>query len=315
MAIAASPSRRVTLATVALILAALLAAAAAAIALLRSNDAPDDGAVANAAAPAAQAPTMEASIAALQSRLRQDPDNQEGWFLLGMSYRGGERFGEAAQAFRRAHELAPGNADYAAYLGEALILASDGAPPPPEAEQMFRRALELQPGNAQARYYLATLRDMRGDHRGAVDALLLLLREAPADAPWEPQVRDAVTAIAAEHHIDIASRLPPPPAAAPSTATAAIPGPTPEQLQAARAIPPSQQDQMVRAMVDGLAARLRQNPRDAEGWIRLMRSRMVLHDAPAAGEALRSALATFAGDAATQARLRGAARELAVPGA
>jgi hypothetical protein len=46
-----------------------------------------------------------------------------------------------------------------------------------------------------------------------------------------------------------------------------------------------------------------------------MRSRMVLHEAPAASEALRSALAAFAGDAATQARLRTAARELAVPGA
>ena len=43
------------------------------------------------------------------------------------------------------------------------------------------------------------------------------------------------------------------------TATAAIPGPTGEQLAAASSIPPSQQDQMVRAMVDGLAARLRQN--------------------------------------------------------
>ena len=54
-----------------------------------------------------------------------------------------------------------------------------------------RRALELQPGNPQARYYLATMKDMRGDHRGAVDDLIALLREAPADAPWEPQVREA----------------------------------------------------------------------------------------------------------------------------
>jgi cytochrome c-type biogenesis protein CcmH len=119
-------------------------------------------------------------------------------------------------------------------------------------------------------------------------------------------VRGAVASIAREHHIDLTGRLP-------AAATAAIPGPTAEQMAAARAIPPSQQDQMVRAMVDGLAARLRQNPRDADGWIRLMRSRMVLHDPAAATEALRSALAAFAGDAATQARLRSAARELGVP--
>ena len=47
----------------------------------------------------------------------------------------------------------------------------------------------------------------------------------------------------------------------------------------------------------------------------LMRSRMVLNEPAAAGEALRSGLAAFNGDAATQGRLREAARALGVPGA
>ena len=123
-------------------------------------------------------------------------------------------------------ELAPTNADYTAYLAEMLLLQG-GRNPPPEAERLLRRVLELQPGNPQARYYLATLKDMRGDHRGAIDDLVTLLREAPADAPWEPQVREAAETIARTNNIDIASRLPPrrtPPA---STATSGIPGPTP----------------------------------------------------------------------------------------
>jgi cytochrome c-type biogenesis protein CcmH len=304
MADVSTPARRVAPATIVLVLAALLAIAAIGIKLAQSDDA-DAGPAANAAA--AQ-PGAADQIGALRERLRQDPDNDRGWFMLGMTYRSSEHFAEAAQAFRRAAELAPRNADYAAYQGEALLLAG-GDTPPAEAERLFRRALALQPGNPQALYYLATLKDMGGDHRGAVDDLLALLRAAPADAPWEPQVRGAVVSIAREHHIDLAGRLPAPPAAA----TAAIPGPTPEQMTAARSIPPGQQDQMVRAMVDGLAARLRANPRDADGWIRLMRSRMVLHDPAAAGEALRAALAAFQGDAATQRRLRSAARELGVP--
>lgn len=254
---------------------------------------------------------MEEMITGLQERLRQDPDNHEGWFLLGMSYREGRHFAEAEQAFRRAMELAPQNADYTAYLGEALLLRGGDAPPP-EAERLFRRALELQPGNPQARYYLATLRDHGGDHQGALDELIALLREAPADAPWEAQVREAATAIAAQNQIDISNRLPPQ-RAPQANATAAIPGPTREQMEAARTIPPSQQDAMVQGMVERLAARLRQNPRDAEGWIRLMRSRMVLNDPQAASEALRSGLAAFNGDAATQQRLRTAARDLGVP--
>jgi cytochrome c-type biogenesis protein CcmH len=306
---------RISAATIALGAAAVLAVGAIGIKIFQSSDAAEAPAAnAAAAAGAAQAPSMDESVASLREQLRRDPDNHSNWFLLGMALRESHRFGEAAQAFRRAMELAPQNANYTAYLAEMLLLQG-GRTPPPEAERLLRRVLELEPGNPQARYYLATMKDMSGDHRQAVDDLIALLREAPADAPWEPQVREAVTLIARENRIDIAGRLPPPRQAPASTATAAIPGPTRQQLEAARGIPPSQQDEMVRGMVDRLAARLRQNPRDAEGWIRLMRSRMVLNDPNAAREALRSGLAAFANDAPTQARLRGAASELGVPSA
>ena len=312
----ASPSvRRLSPATIALAFAALLAMIAIGIVIGRSTaDGGEDSgnASANAAAAQPRAGNEEAMVAALRERLRQDPDNDRGWFMLGMSYRGSGRFAEAEQAFRRASELAPRNADYLAYLGE-ILLATGHDNPPREATALFRRALAIQPAHPQARYYLATIKDMGGDHRGAIDDLVALVRDAPADAPWVDQVRGAAVAIAEDNHIDINGRLPPPRAPQGSTATAAIPGPTSEQMQAARSIPPGQQDQMVRGMVEGLAARLRQNPRDAEGWIRLMRSRMVLGDPTAAGAALRSALAAFQDDAATQGRLRAAARDLGVP--
>jgi cytochrome c-type biogenesis protein CcmH len=315
MADTSTSKRRPGPATIALVLAGLLAMTAVGITLYRSSgDGVDEAgnASANAVAPQQQAGSMEEMAAQLRERLRQEPDNDRGWFMLGMTYRESGRFAEAEQAFRRASELAPRNAAYLAYRAE-ILLANGHDNPPTEAAALFRRALEIEPGNPLARYYLATIKDMGGDHRGAIDDLVALIREAPADAPWLEQVRGAAVAIAADNHIDISRRLPPAPAPGGSTASAAIPGPTPEQMQAARSIPPSQQDQMVRSMVDGLAARLRQNPRDADGWIRLMRSRIVLNDPAAAGEALRSGLAAFQGDAATQSRLRAAARELNIP--
>ena len=316
MADASTSARRFSPATIALALAALLAMIAIGIAIGRATvggGEETENASANAAAAQPQAGSVEAMAAALQERLRRNPDDDRGWFMLGMSYRQSGRFPEAEQAFRRASELAPRNADYLAYLGE-ILLATGHDNPPREATALFRRALAVQPAHPQARYYLATIKDMGGDHRGAIDDLVALVRDAPADAPWLEQVRGAAVAIAADNHIDISGRLPPPRAPQGSTATAAIPGPTPEQMQAARSIPPGQQDQMVRGMVEGLAARLRQNPRDAEGWIQLMRSRMVLNDPAAAGAALRSGLAAFQDDAATQGRLRAAARELGIPG-
>jgi cytochrome c-type biogenesis protein CcmH len=70
---------------------------------------------------------------------------------------------------------------------------------------------------------------------------------------------------------------------------------------------------MVKGMVDRLANRLKSNPKDADGWMRLMRARMVLGDVDAAQAALRSGLSTYSGDAATQAKLNRAADELGVP--
>ena len=286
-----APSRRPSTATLALIAAAILAAGALGYRFWPSSgESGGEDPHANVAA-AAPGASVEAMVASLRERLRQDPDNHQGWFMLGMAYRDSGRFTEAEQAFRRAMELAPQNADYTAYVGESLLLIG-GETPPPEAERLFRRVLELEPGNPQARYYLATLKDLGGDHRGAVDDLVALLRDAPAGAPWQAQVREAVTAIAQENGLDLA-----------------------EQMEAAKAIPPGQQDAMVEAMVERLATRLRQNPRDAEGWIRLMRSRMVLNDPNAAREALRSGLAAFGDDEGTRQRLRTAAAQLGVPAA
>jgi cytochrome c-type biogenesis protein CcmH len=70
---------------------------------------------------------------------------------------------------------------------------------------------------------------------------------------------------------------------------------------------------MIRAMVDQLAARLKAQPADADGWIRLMRARMVLGDTAAATAARREALAAFPADHATRERLSVAAAELRIP--
>lgn len=323
---AASPPRRLQPATIALAGAALIAGGVLVYTIaFRGRDAAP---AATAAAPSAnmtaagQVPSVEEMLAGLVEQVRRNPDDHEGWFRLGMVYRDMEEFQQAGMAFRRAMELQPRNADYNNYLAEVMLFAATRArqPTPPEAERLFRTALQLAPGNAMSRFYLATIKDDRGDHRGAVDDLIALLRDPPAGAPLPPQVRTSVVSIAERANIDIGNRLPPE-APAPaggaqpgaSVATAAIPGPTPEQMRAASGMTPSQQNAMGRDMVERLAARLRQNPRDANRWIMLMRSRMVLNEPQLAQEALRSGLAAFANDSATQARLRQAARELNVP--
>jgi cytochrome c-type biogenesis protein CcmH len=87
-------------------------------------------------------------------------------------------------------------------------------------------------------------------------------------------------------------------------------GPTAEQIASSQAMPQREREAAIRAMVDGLAARLESSPRDVEGWTRLMRSRVVLGEKEVAATAFRKALDIFKDDRAASGRITAAAREL-----
>jgi cytochrome c-type biogenesis protein CcmH len=309
-------SRRPSIATLLLVAAAIIALASAAVAILRSGD---DGKGAQAAPHGAVKPdqpvgTVEEKIADLERKLKQEPNNPAGWRMLGWSYFETGDLMRSAAAYRRAAQIEPGNAENWSSLGEALQSATTELSP--EAAEAFARAIKLDPADPRARYFLAVQKDLKGQHEGAIADWIALLKDTPAGAPWEADLRRTIQQVAAKQKIDIAGRMPAASAGAPSAgsvATAAIPGPTAEQLASASSIPPAQQSEMVKGMVDRLAARLKSNPKDANGWIRLMRARMVLGDIDSAGQALRSGLAAFRGDTAAEAQLNRAADELGVP--
>ena len=68
----------------------------------------------------------------------------------------------------------------------------------------------------------------------------------------------------------------------------------------------------IESMVDGLAARLAADPGDRDGWIRLMRSNVVLGRGDKASAALADARKTFAGNAEALAAIEAAAAELGI---
>jgi cytochrome c-type biogenesis protein CcmH len=295
-----------------LIAAAIIALASAAVAISRSGG---DEKAAQAGPHGSVKPdqpvgTVEQKIAELETKLRQDPNNAGGWRMLGWSYFETGDLMRSAGDYRKAAEIEPGNAENWSSLGEALQTASTNVSP--EAATAFERAIKLDAADPRARYFLAVQKDLSGQHESAVADWIALLKDTPAGAPWEADLRRTIQQVAAKQKIDIAGRMPASSAPA-SPATAAIPGPTPEQMASASSIPPGQQSEMVKGMVDRLAARLKSNPKDANGWMRLMRARMVLGDTDSAAHALRTGLATFKGDPAVQAQLNKAADELGVP--
>jgi cytochrome c-type biogenesis protein CcmH len=180
-------------------------------------------------------------------------------------------------------------------LGEARVMASRTDPMPPAAADAFARALALDAKDPRARYFLAVKRDLTGDHEGAVSDWLALLADSPADAPWRADLVRTIDQVGKINKIAVAPRIAAAEAKSPAPAMPAaargIPGPTAQDLAAAAAIPPSQQRGMAEGMVSRLEARLKTQPKDADGWLMLIRSRVTLAQPDKASEALRDAVA------------------------
>lgn len=298
-----------SMSSLAVIAAALIAAAVVAVAVYRSSDGETETAeVHGSAKPDQPVGTVEEKIKQLELKLMREPNDPAGWRMLGWSHFETGDLVRSAAAYRRAAEIEPENAENWSSLGEALQSASTDVSR--EAAAAFERALKLNRTDPRARYFQAVQKDLQGQHEPAVADWIALLRDTPPGAPWEADLRRTILQVAEKHEIDVSGRMLAGPQV--TAATAAIPGPTPEQLAAASSIPPKQQSEMVKGMVDRLANRLKRDPKDADGWMRLMRARMVLGDTEAAREAHQSGLAAFRQDLSAKARLDRAARELGV---
>ncbi len=271
-----------------------------------------------AAAPtdaAHQGADVQAMITQLETQLRQTPEDVNGWRMLGWSYFQTGRFAEAAEAYGRAGTLEPGNAEHFSAQGEALVQAGGGQVTP-AALAAFRGALRADPQDPRARYFVAVEMDQRGEREAAMTAWIDLINSAPAGAPWAAEVRAFVEDLARERGQDISGRLRPAAAgSAAATASPGIPGPTAAQIAEAGSMSEADRQAMIQGMVSGLEERLRASPRDRDGWVRLMRARMVLGDGAAATAAWRNGMRAFADSPTEQAALTEAARGLRVPGA
>jgi cytochrome c-type biogenesis protein CcmH len=264
---------------------------------------------------AAQSPSanVETMIAALKAKTQRAPNDPAAWQNLGWAYMHISRPADAALAYGRAVALAPADGDYLSSLTEASVQSGDGRISK-SADADFGRVLSLTPGDPRARFYRALYKDQQGDHKGAVADWIRMLKSAPQDAPWADEVRAVVQKVAQEQRIDVSAELPPATPPVFADMSAAPPGPDAGQVAAAQAMSPTDRAAMIHGMVDGLATRLKQNPQDADGWMRLIRARMVLGERGQAQTDYRKARRTFANTPAVLTALNNAAQAAGVTG-
>jgi len=154
-------------------------------------------------------------VARLARELERDPQNLEGWLMLGRSYIALQEYPLALRAFERADRLSDGkNAD--ALTGEAETLAlTDESELNGRASRLIERALVLAPDSGKALFFGAAVAARRGDLPLARARFVkLLAMDPPADI--RPLIEQQITAIDA--------RLG---GAAPPAGGAGVPPPTP----------------------------------------------------------------------------------------
>jgi cytochrome c-type biogenesis protein CcmH len=166
-------------------------------------------------------------------------------------------------------------------LGVSLV-AEAGGQETPGAVTAFRQALKLDPHAVLARFHLARAQAQGGDRTGAVAALKALQADMPIEDPRRASLAQAITEAEGP---------------APSAAAAAVAGAA-----------PGDRIQMIRGMVANLAAKLKADPDNPEGWVRLVRSYAVLGDAAARDAALTEAKARYRGRADVLQQLDAAAK-------
>lgn len=228
-------------------------------------------------------------IAKAETHLAQNPDDGAGWDLLAPIYYRSGRMEDAAKAFSEAARILGPSADRLDGHAEALIALSSGIVTA-EARQQLERSLALEADNPRAKYYLALALEQEGRKPEARAAFEALAKEAPADAPWLPLVKQHIAAVSDGE-----------------------PGnPTADDMAAAEGMTAGDRQEMIAGMVESLAEKLKENPDNIEGWLRIIRSYVVLNQGAEAKAALQTALKTFPADGENGRKLLALARDLSI---
>ncbi len=264
----------------------------------------------------------DGSIEALRAAAEASSGDAGPWGDLAFAYFNKGQYAEAADAYRRALAIAPDEAVLWSALGETLVLESKRDPLPAEALQAFEKALSLDAEDPRARYFLAAKKDLDKDHEGAIAAWLDLLGDSPQGAPWEADLVRTIEQVGQINKIDVAARIaaaqkqlkpamiaPGSGAVAGDAASSSLRGPTAADVAAAGAMKPSEQRTMAEGMVEQLEARLAKEPKNVDGWVMLIRSRMTLGEPAKAKAALDAAVKA---NPTSAAQLRSAAASLGV---
>ena len=253
------------------------------------------------------AQNLEALVARVEARLREHPEEGEGWDVVAPVYMGWQRYQDAADAYGQAIRLRGPSAKRLSGQGQALVLANNGVVSD-EARTALERAVALDQSLTEPRILIAIAKEQDGQFAAAIEDWRAILANRQGDAPWRQMVEQRI----ASDEAHLASK-PVPGAEAPGGGVPDLPvarGPSAGDVAAAQNMNPADRQAMIAQMVQRLAARLDQDGSDLAGWLKLVKAYSVLERKDDAEKALARAKTKFTGNTQALQQLDQLAAEL-----
>ena len=264
-------------------------------------------------------------VGLVEARLKANPGDAQGWEVIAPVYLKQRRFNDAARAYANSLRLNGETPDRIAGFAEALVMANNGLIVP-DARKAYERLRTIAPDEPEPKFWLAIAKEQDGDIAGSIADLEVMLKEAPADAPWKEMVEGRLGELRTALTRGAAATAPPAtvagaPAGAPATTDdAKAPavaadrsrGPSAADVAAVEQLTPEQRSAFIQQMVDGLAARLAKDGKDLDGWKKLARAYKVMGREADAARAIADARRAFDGDTAALEAIDVLAKDLGI---
>lgn len=126
-------------------------------------------------------PDVDAMVSGLRERLEAQPNNPQGWYMLGRSYMAIKRYGDATYAYEQLMKLQPDDAKTMLFLADAEAMKNNGEISGRPVE-LIEKSLKIEPNNTTGLWLGGMSSSKQGKHAQAIQRwtnLLPLLENQP----------------------------------------------------------------------------------------------------------------------------------------
>jgi len=135
---------------------------------------------------------MDDMVAQLQQRMTENPDDLDGWLILGRTLKTMQRYQEALNALTNANRLVPGTPMVMIELAEARLFASGQSEIPADVTQLIESALEIDPHQQKGLWLLGIAAAQQQDEARAIEIWQTLLAELDPASPSATRVAQQI---------------------------------------------------------------------------------------------------------------------------